>query len=249
LYVDVATDTILGVVGETVSYRVEYAEQIFGHLDTHTYWTPYFSYGPEGHMGYTAVVTGDSLIVFDSLKPFLQNPITVGDSTTFDILGHQGVHTVVSVMDTVILGFGRYEDCVRLRYRYTFGGEPEEDGYILYCPCVGEVARWADHWYSYPDSVQHRYSYLIDHNLDCCPITIPGDLNLDGSPTGADVITLVNYVYKGGPYPRPCAAAGDMNCTGDVTGADVIGLVNYVFKAGPTPCDVCTLIPGTWTCP
>jgi hypothetical protein len=44
-------------------------------------------------------------------------------------------------------------------------------------------------------------------------------------------------------------AAGDVNCNGAVTSSDVIYLVNYVFKGGVPPCDVCTLIPGTWSCP
>jgi hypothetical protein len=82
-----------------------------------------------------------------------------------------------------------------------------------------------------------------------CPIVTPGDLNGSADVTGSDVISLVNYVYKAGPDPQPCPAAADMNCSGDVTGSDVISLVNYVYKGGPMPCDVCPMIPGTWTCP
>jgi hypothetical protein len=85
--------------------------------------------------------------------------------------------------------------------------------------------------------------------VGACPITTPGDLNGTADVTGSDIIYVVNYVYKAGPDPQPCPAAADMNCSGDITGADVIFMVNYVFKAGPQPCDVCPMIPGTWTCP
>jgi hypothetical protein len=82
-----------------------------------------------------------------------------------------------------------------------------------------------------------------------CPVTMTGDVNISGSLTASDIIALVNYVFKGGDEPEPCAASGDVNCNGSVTSADVIYLVNHVFKGGDPPSDVCTLIPGTWTCP
>ena len=76
-----------------------------------------------------------------------------------------------------------------------------------------------------------------------------GDVNESSTITSSDVIYLVNYVFKAGPTPLPCKAAGDVNCDGAVSSSDVILLVNHVFKSGPLTCDVCTLIPGTWTCP
>jgi hypothetical protein len=82
-----------------------------------------------------------------------------------------------------------------------------------------------------------------------CPITLTGDANNSGLITASDIVSLVDYVMKGGATPLPCAAGGDVDCTGAVTIADVIGLVNYVFKGAAPPCDVCTMIPGTWTCP
>lgn len=82
-----------------------------------------------------------------------------------------------------------------------------------------------------------------------CPIIVAGDLNANGEVTPADIITLVNYVFKGGADPQPCAAAADMNCNAEISAADIIYVVNYVFKAGPDPCDVCALIPSVWSCP
>jgi len=83
-----------------------------------------------------------------------------------------------------------------------------------------------------------------------CPIIVDGDVNESGNITSADIIFLVNFVFKSGPTPLPCAAAGDVNCNGSVNSSDIISMVNHVFKGGPQPCDVCTLINvGTWTCP
>lgn len=82
-----------------------------------------------------------------------------------------------------------------------------------------------------------------------CPIAMTGDVNNSGSITSADIIYCVNYVFKGGATPLPCTAAADVNCSGSVTSADIIYLVNFVFKGGNAPCDVCTLIPGSWSCP
>jgi len=82
-----------------------------------------------------------------------------------------------------------------------------------------------------------------------CILTQPGNLNCDAAVTSADIIHLVNYVFKGGLPPCPCIAAGDINCDGAITSADIILLVNYIFKGGPPPCDPCTIIPSLWECP
>lgn len=83
-----------------------------------------------------------------------------------------------------------------------------------------------------------------------CLVELTGDVNVSSNVSSADIIYLVNFVFKAGPAPLPCPAAGDVNCSGGaVSSADAIYLVNSVFKAGPPPCDVCTLVPATWTCP
>jgi hypothetical protein len=77
-----------------------------------------------------------------------------------------------------------------------------------------------------------------------------GDQNADDVVTAADIIYLVGYVFKSGPFPLPCEAAGDVNCDGVVNASDIIYLVIHVFKSGPPPCNVGDLIAdGTWSCP
>jgi hypothetical protein len=81
-----------------------------------------------------------------------------------------------------------------------------------------------------------------------CPIARTGDVNGDYQISTSDIIVLVNFVFKAGSAPLPCVAAGDAGCNGGVTSSDIIYLVNTVFRAGPAPCDVCSIIPSTWSC-
>jgi M6 family metalloprotease-like protein len=82
-----------------------------------------------------------------------------------------------------------------------------------------------------------------------CPILLTGDVDSSGVLASSDIIGLVNFAFKSGLPPVPCDAVADVNCNGSVTSADVIYLVNHVFKSGPPPCDVCALVPASWTCP
>lgn len=63
-----------------------------------------------------------------------------------------------------------------------------------------------------------------------------GDVNVDGNHTSADIIQLVNHVFKSGPPPAPVPGSGDVNRSGTLTSADVIYLVNFIFKSGAPPC-------------
>jgi hypothetical protein len=64
---------------------------------------------------------------------------------------------------------------------------------------------------------------------------IRGDANEDGKVTIADVVYLINYLFKGGPGPKPIMLAGDANHDGRITVADCVYLINYLFKGGPPP--------------
>ena len=75
-----------------------------------------------------------------------------------------------------------------------------------------------------------------------CPVSMTGDVNEDGTLTSADIISLVNYVFKAGPAPGPIEAAGDANCDGSVASSDIIRMVNYIFKGDVPPCDICSIL-------
>lgn len=71
---------------------------------------------------------------------------------------------------------------------------------------------------------------------------LSGDVNDNGSVSSADIIAMVNYIFKGIPFASG-PANGDVNCTGFLTASDIIYLVNYVFKGGPAPCDPTCIVP------
>jgi len=79
-------------------------------------------------------------------------------------------------------------------------------------------------------------------------VALTGDVNLSSTLTSADIIYIVNFVFKSGAVPMPCEAGGDVNCSGNVTSSDIIYMVNHVFKSDAAPCDVDALIPETWSC-
>jgi len=62
-----------------------------------------------------------------------------------------------------------------------------------------------------------------------------GDTDNDGiGPNVADLIYLVDYIFRGGP-PPPIPASGDVDGDGLVNVADLSYLVDYIFKGGPVP--------------
>ncbi len=75
------------------------------------------------------------------------------------------------------------------------------------------------------DYVTIKYNHLIFYR---------GDTNQDGKVSIADIVYLINYLFKGGPSFYP-PASGDCNCDGKVSVSDVVYLINYLFKGGPPP--------------
>lgn len=74
------------------------------------------------------------------------------------------------------------------------------------------------------------------HRRDGGVSFLRGDVNVSGGITSADIIYLVNFVFKAGDDPLPVVEAGDVDCTGSISSSDIIFEVNFVFKAGPPPC-------------
>jgi uncharacterized delta-60 repeat protein len=62
-----------------------------------------------------------------------------------------------------------------------------------------------------------------------------GDANKDSKVSLADIVYLINYLFKFGPTPEPIQS-GDANCDGKVSLGDIVYLINYLFKFGPAPC-------------
>jgi hypothetical protein len=64
-----------------------------------------------------------------------------------------------------------------------------------------------------------------------------GDATGDYKIDIADVVYLLNFLFKEGPAPNP-PEAGDVNCSGFITLGDTVYLLNYLFKNGPPPCEL-----------
>lgn len=69
-------------------------------------------------------------------------------------------------------------------------------------------------------------------------IYVPGDANRDGIVDVADVVFLLNCLFKDHECPNPLAA-GDANADCIVDVADVIYILNYLYKGGPVPQQGC----------
>jgi photosystem II stability/assembly factor-like uncharacterized protein len=62
-----------------------------------------------------------------------------------------------------------------------------------------------------------------------------GDANNDRSIDVADVVLLINYLFRDGTPPA-ILETGDVNCDEKIDVADVVYLINYLFRGGPAPC-------------
>lgn len=95
------------------------------------------------------------------------------------------------------------------------------------------ITDFMDYWQNYPGLETWEKERLIkifaQHH-----IFKPGDANSDGLVTVADVVFLVNYLFKGGPPPDP-RWRGDANGDCNVNIADTVYLVAFLFKQGPKP--------------
>ena len=65
-----------------------------------------------------------------------------------------------------------------------------------------------------------------------------GDPTGDGNIDLADLVFLINYIYKGGPAPNPWQTC-DLTCDAQVGLDDVVFLINYLYKNGPAPPPSC----------
>lgn len=92
---------------------------------------------------------------------------------------------------------------------------------ILSCNCIIKVSDAED---GDPFDESDNVFFIIQR----------GDIDKDCSYSLLDVISLANYLLKGGPPPDPLKL-GDANCNGLIMIEDVIFLATYILKGGPAP--------------
>jgi hypothetical protein len=128
--------------------------------------------------------------------------------------------------------------------RYDSSGTPIDSNYLVPNPAYTSFVQ------SYPavacDSSKIYFTWMDTRRAKSYDIYakvadwnwsnyICGDVTGDGVVNSADIVYLINYLFKGGPAPDPIQA-GDVNVDGVINSADVVYLINYLFKGGPAPC-------------
>ena len=84
--------------------------------------------------------------------------------------------------------------------------------------------------YDPPNAPDIIYSFVVEEASGY----VCGDANGDSDVNVGDAVSVINYVFKGGPAPNPLCA-GNANGDGEVNVGDGVYLINYVFKGGPGP--------------
>jgi len=107
------------------------------------------------------------------------------------------------------------------------------------------IAIYHPGWYSWYEDAEIYYAWQdyripekgwdVYAKIEPWPVRyVPGDANGNGIVNSADVTYLINYLFSGGPPPRPLNA-GDPNADCSINSADVVCLTNYLFRGGPAP--------------
>ena len=109
-----------------------------------------------------------------------------------------------------------------------FGGRAESDSFLLR---IGSGGQPGVVGISQGDSLYGLQGYVHTAAFQ------HGDNNADGSVSVSDVVYHINYLFKGGPAPKP-PEVGDVNCDHESSVSDVVYTINYLFKGGPKPCNL-----------
>ena len=86
------------------------------------------------------------------------------------------------------------------------------------------------------DNSGHEGHTSVLLKKDCQVTFIPGDVNYDNLVNPADLVYLINFLYKEGPEPPAGNEVGDINCDNSIDMGDVVYLYKYIFSGGPEPC-------------
>jgi hypothetical protein len=126
------------------------------------------------------------------------------------------------------------------------GSSQSLDYYFTTCVTSGDYTQGEAHQWA----LRRMYSYGLwsyvkyemfewgslwgNPDLSMASVVNRGDANGDGEIGVADVVFLINYMFKGESAPDPLEL-GDANCDGDVNAADVVYLINYLYQGGSAP--------------
>jgi hypothetical protein len=69
-----------------------------------------------------------------------------------------------------------------------------------------------------------------------CEQYLPGDYNADGEFNVADLVLLINFVFRDGSAPVGGTHRADADCNGDIDLSDVIVVIRHFYLHAPAPC-------------
>jgi hypothetical protein len=158
--------------------------------------------------------------------------------------------TIIVPADAELSFWAWYE--IEAGFDYSYCEIDYGEGWRVLCMMTGASGDWVEKTYDlsdhYGDSVQVRFTMFSDNDSYVFEGLYIDDLKISGEKAGvcgdangdlevgiADVVYLVNYLFKSGPEPNPLWVA-DCNQNGDIDIVDAVYLTNYLFKAGPPPC-------------
>ncbi len=73
--------------------------------------------------------------------------------------------------------------------------------------------------------------------VETTSVAAEGDITGDGVFDVSDLLLLGNYLFRGGPQPKPLQNA-NVNCDAAINVGDMLYLVNYIYRNGPPPCNL-----------
>ncbi|UCB52663.1 MAG: hypothetical protein JSV10_00800 [Candidatus Zixiibacteriota bacterium] len=99
--------------------------------------------------------------------------------------------------------------------------------------CFWPPGGWSVIRFTRSDAVTYSPQFTMPY---CASVELSerGDATGDGVVNIADVMYMINYLYRSGP-PPVSFEAGDANCDDDHSLLDIVFLINYLYKGGPPP--------------
>jgi CubicO group peptidase (beta-lactamase class C family) len=208
------------------------------NLDTNNVAMPYqwsgSAYVPQGYYGYADYPAGQLRTSSIELARHLIAFLNKGSIDTVRILDSATVEEITTIQYPAInssQGLVWFHNYTGGRWVWRHGGG--DAGVATLASCCFEENSAA---VVLTNGNSHIATGLITDMLFDYAEGLPssGDANGDGIIDVADILYLVNYLFRNGVPPQPLAA-GDVNCDGRVSISDVVYLVNYLYKGGDPP--------------
>lgn len=96
------------------------------------------------------------------------------------------------------------------------------------------LSRQTYYWHVKADNLCGKESSYQEHTFSFL-IYQTGDATGNGAVDAADIVYIINYLFRGDDPPDPFES-GDATCDGEVNASDIVWLTSYLFRNGPEPC-------------